>query len=137
MIYLYLARRDKRKVDIVTLFDGVCPLTLLPDIKPLQLPWQWEMEINYILQITPNSEIWIESAPTHEIFMDQLTARGYSNVPHSSDPQIWLSHVETDTPDKAALVRKGRKPVSLAADVVARLYHRHKMYKYQKSSPLA
>lgn len=136
MIYLYLTSRDKKKVDIITLFEGTCPTTRLPDIKGLQLPWQWEFEINYVINNYPNTELWIASAESYEQFQIALRKQGYLNTPASHEPHLWLSHIDTDIAERSDLIRKGRKPVQLEAGVITRLHHRHKMNKYQNSNPL-
>jgi hypothetical protein len=137
MIYLYLTSRDKKKVNIITLFEGTCPLTHLSDIKGLQLPWQWESEINYIINNYPNTEIWMTSADSYEQFQVALRNQGCANTPPSNEPHIWLSHIETDVAERSDLIRKGRKPVTLEAGVITRLHHRHKMSKYQTNKPLS
>lgn len=126
MIYLYLTSRDKKKVDIVTLFEGECPLTKLTNVNALQLPWQWETELTYLINNYPNTELWLNSSSSYETFKLDLRQQGYLTPPSSIEPLIWLSHVDTDIADRVDIIRKGRKPVRLDPGVLARLHHRHK-----------
>lgn len=82
-IYLYLARRDKKGIKILSIFSGNdCMATRLNDIKSLSLPNALEVDMyNKIFENRMLWEPWIESADNYNKLKEQLKKRGYSNVP--------------------------------------------------------
>ena len=88
-IYLYLARRDKMGMKILSVFSK--NQTLLPtrvkDLKQLNLSQQLHMEISRTVQKERMLwEVWMESAPSYIELKKSLKKRGYRNLPHSSVP---------------------------------------------------
>ena len=82
-IYLYLARRDKKEVKILSIFNGESlPATRVPEIKDLGLPAALETKIKAtIYQNRLMWETWIESAENSAQLKSNLIERGYKDVP--------------------------------------------------------
>jgi hypothetical protein len=87
-IYLYLARRDKSQVKILSIFKGEKLLaTRIPNIKDLNLPEILETKIG--MSVHQNRflwEVWIESAENSSQLKKSLIKRGYKDVPISGQP---------------------------------------------------
>jgi hypothetical protein len=89
--YLYLARRDKRGLKLVTILKGEsfvnAPLT---DLKELNLPPVWQREIEKI--IWNNRMLYeprIETAESFQELQGRLKHRGYTRLP--SGPVMMLN----------------------------------------------
>jgi hypothetical protein len=92
-IYLYLGKRDKKGVKVLTVFSGSkLPRSRVEDVKSLHLPDS--LEIGLIKTIFDNRlewEVWIESAKNFGELKDRLNKRGYKHIPmhtNSIYPQI-------------------------------------------------
>jgi hypothetical protein len=97
-LYLYLARRDKKSVQILAKFlstpisttrineDNISligiPIRILPAI-------QQEIYDNRMLW-----QAWLETANSYESFRTRLTKSGYVNIPLSSQPKFFMSTVQ-------------------------------------------
>ncbi len=89
-IYLYLARRDKKGVKILTVLNGKpCSPGRLIDVKKLGLPAILEQQISQrIYQDRMLWEPWIESADKFLELRKSLKNRGFSSLPLSSNPKF-------------------------------------------------
>jgi hypothetical protein len=97
-LYLYLARRDKKSVQILARFLSTpistaridesnisligMPTTILPAV-------QQEIYDNRMLW-----QAWLETADSYESFRVRLTKSGYTNIPLSSQPKFFISTVK-------------------------------------------
>lgn len=92
--YLYLARRDKSNIKILTILQGSeHPATRVPDIKQLNLATEIEQKI--IIQIKENKmlwELWLESAKDYVDLKSKLARRGYSGLPLTSNALFGLDY---------------------------------------------
>lgn len=83
-VYLYLARRDKKGIKILTSFnhsDAYFP-TKVTDLKQLNLSEDLYKSINK--EVSENKmlyELWIQSSDSFENLKKSLYKRGYSNLP--------------------------------------------------------
>ncbi len=87
-MYLYLGRRDKKGVQIVTVLDGpkVSP-TRLADLSVLNLPVQMAESVGQIIHDNRMYwEPWIESANSYMELRQALLKRGYRDLAISSRP---------------------------------------------------
>ncbi len=84
-LWLYLGRRDKKGIQIITIFTGhYQPPTRLTDLKGLNLLPAWQSEIESIIfNNRMLYETWIESQDTFADLITSLKARRYSNLPIS------------------------------------------------------
>ena len=78
-LYLYLARRDKRAIKILTTFRGhAVPPTRVQDIRQLGLPREMANKLNQIIQDDRLLwEPWVESAESFDQLRTSLSNRGY------------------------------------------------------------
>ena len=87
-MYLYLGRRDKKGVQIVTVLDGpkVAP-TRLTDLSALKLPAQMAESVEQIIYDNRMYwEPWIESADSYQDLRQALIKRGYRELAFNSRP---------------------------------------------------
>jgi hypothetical protein len=87
-MYLYLARRNKSQVRLLTILSGTeYPATRLTDVKKLGLPSGITAKLTaYIHENRMSWEPWIESAENFAELRKKLTARGFEGFPLSSSP---------------------------------------------------
>ncbi len=87
-LYLYLGRRDKKGVRVVTVLEG--PHThpvRVTDLKSLQLPSGIYEAVDQIVHDNRMYyEPWIEAADSYEDLKVSLTRRGYRDLYVSSKP---------------------------------------------------
>lgn len=94
-IYLYLTKRDKTGVRIITKFQGgkQTPIRLTNDyLNKLQLPSILNVEISQI--ISDNKmlwEPWIQSVETFDDFVTNLKNSGYKNIPNLNRQELKFS----------------------------------------------
>ena len=86
--YLYLAKRDKKGIKVLTTFPGKeFPATKINDLSTLNLPEHLEKPIEK--EIYDNRmlwEPWFEGAESYNDLVDSLKKRGYRNLPlHSGN----------------------------------------------------
>lgn len=89
-LWLYLARRDKKGVQIIAKFLSreLDPIKL-DNIKRLTLPESWEGKIfTYIEQNKIYWEPWIQTNSDFEDLKKSLRKRGYSDIPANGQPMI-------------------------------------------------
>ena len=86
MIYLYLARRDKKEVKILATFSGTgIHRTLIQDVNDLNLPDVYAGDIKQVFEEHKMLwEVWIESADTFQNLTNVLAKRGYHKMPRPS-----------------------------------------------------
>jgi len=109
-IYLYMGRRDKRGLKILTIFSGnSLARTRIEDIKVLRLPSAVE---NSLVKITHDNrflwEVWMESASNYTELKEKLRKRGYKNLPMRLD-QMYHSITQTLNPDLKSFEKKPKK----------------------------
>lgn len=87
-MYLYLGRRDKKGVQVVTVLDGPkLPPTRLIDLGALKLPSGMSEAVAQIIHDNRMFyEPWIESASSYQELRVALTKRGYCDLNLSSRP---------------------------------------------------
>ena len=89
-VYIYLARRDRNSVRIISkLGQGQCLATRLNNIKQLSLEFRHEVAIAQIAEKDKMDwELWIESAPSFQELKRQLAKRGYTGLPMNDKPTL-------------------------------------------------
>jgi hypothetical protein len=97
MIYLYLTKRDKKDVKLVTLLQGTCPTPMkLTDLSALDLPAAWTKTLEGIAASErTHYDLWMESASDVLELQRRLRGRGYKQIPIMTSPMVWLSAVPT------------------------------------------
>ena len=87
-LYLYLAKRDKKGIKIVSVFRGnQTNFQKVNDIEKLGLPKNMEDRINQVKHNERmNWELCIESAEDFKGLLRILGNRGYKNLPTSPNP---------------------------------------------------
>lgn len=102
MIYLYLTKRDKKDVKLVTMFQGSCPTRMrVADVGALDLPPAWERELARIAEADRmHYELWMEEADDVLDLQKTLKGRGLV-VPTMTAPLTWLSAIPTGLEDGA------------------------------------
>ena len=99
-IFLYLARRDKSAVKILSIFQGnSTPATRISNIKDLNLPKVLETKIGTtVYQNRFLWEVWIESAENSAQLRKNLITRGYNDLPIAGRP-LFAIRAEDDIGD--------------------------------------
>lgn len=90
-LYLYLARRDKTGVKVLSVFPNSAetPPLRVGDVKDLNLPPNVEAQVAQAAYDDRMLwEAWIESADDYEDLKRSLRERGYSRLPVSSSPKF-------------------------------------------------
>lgn len=120
-IYLYLARRNKKGIEVLSVLDGSEHTAVrITDIAMLKLPAKFQSRIQkYVHEHRMHWELWLESADSYAELKERLKSRGYQNVPFYSGPIIEpdkekvvanLKDVKTyivpDRPQKKTMLRK-------------------------------
>lgn len=112
-VYIYLARRDKGGVRILLVTRGNPVMsTRVDNIDILGLSVEVASELKQkIYDDRIYWEPWIESADTFEAYRAALKVRGYTNIPLSSQPEIYSvsSKPSVNTkvlPQKTIMIRK-------------------------------
>lgn len=89
-IWIYLGRRDKSGIKILSQFRGKKIMaTRITNLFDLQLPTDYHEFI--AKEIYDNRflyEPWVESASNYAAFKQQLSNRGYYNLPVSNMPKF-------------------------------------------------
>lgn len=83
IIWIYMARRDKTGIKILSQFKGkkIMP-TRIMSLPELKLPTDYEDVLSKIIyENRMMYEPWIESASDYASLRSQLKARGYTNIP--------------------------------------------------------
>ena len=113
-IYLYLGKRDKKGIKILTVFPGKeLSRARVDDIKSLHLPPDIELALQKTIQEYHLSwEMWIEEALDFNDLKNKLQKRGYKNIPLHADQLNPLKQFyntrKTPQPDISALRSKNR-----------------------------
>ena len=89
-IYMYLARRDKKGIKVLTVFEGKqITASRVSSIKNLGIP---DDLLNSIEDIIFNNrmywETWIECAENYQELRTNLKLRGYTNIPINNSPAV-------------------------------------------------
>ena len=81
-LYLYLARRDKKGMEVLTVLNGpAVPPTRIKDVTSLGLPRQLMSQLKQsIYDDRMYWEPWIEAADTYADLVQSLRKRGYTNI---------------------------------------------------------
>jgi hypothetical protein len=87
-IWLYLARRDKTGMEILTVLKGRRQLAVrVKDLLVLNLPPSWYVEIQR--KVEEKKMLWepfVESAADFDTLRENLKKRGYTNLPVNGQP---------------------------------------------------
>jgi|GEM_PF-4247403 len=96
-LYLYLARRDKKGVEILTILHGpAVPPTRVADVERLGLPRNLTEQLKQSIHDDRMYwEPWIEAADSYADLVATLKNRGYSNVPVTSFVRHFTSSEST------------------------------------------
>jgi len=89
-LWLYLAKRDKKGIQIIANFlcRDLDPIKL-DDIKRLALPLSWESKIfEYIQQNKMEWEPWVQTENDFDSLKRNLKTRRYSDIPANGQPMI-------------------------------------------------
>ena len=87
--------------------------TRIDDVQTIGLPLEIASELKQIIYDNRIYwEPWIQSADTFDDFRAALKIRGYTNIPLSSQPEIYSTTSSTTVnikllPQKTTMVRKG------------------------------
>lgn len=89
-LYLYLTRRDKKGLQIITILHGNQIIaTRLTNLKNLFLPDEISQSIQELIDNNKMYwEPWIESANDYNELKNKLQKRGYTNLPIHSPPML-------------------------------------------------
>lgn len=117
-IYLYLGKRDKKGVKVLTVLMGehTSP-NRITDLNELQLPNEVHKELEVMIHDNRMEwEPWIESANTYQELRASLKKRGYKNLPIHSMPMadstnLLTPHVANTEkmPAPAVMLQKPRR----------------------------
>lgn len=95
MIYIYLARRDKKEIKIVSVMQGKCIFTKLNDIQSLRLPPTLEDDLT---ELAYNHrmmwELCMEGFNSYQELFNSLTKRGFTCIPMAPVPMLSLPIVD-------------------------------------------
>ena len=82
-LFLYLARRDKQGIKLITVINGEQSVrTRLTDVQSLNLPKTWQNKIEkMIYENRMLYEPWIESAESFQDLKERLRDRGHCKLP--------------------------------------------------------
>ena len=109
-IYLYLARRDKKGIRVLSVISGndYFPPTRVNNIEDLNLPSKMESIISKeILENKMLWELWIEGAENYDSLRKSLKKRRYKNLPLS------YSSVCREYENKVHTPKEELKPIEL------------------------
>jgi hypothetical protein len=86
-IYLYMGRRDKKGVKILSVFPGInLPRSRVEDLRDLHLPSLMENAISKTIHENRFLwEVWMEGAERFDELKKRLEKRGYRNIPIHAD----------------------------------------------------
>jgi hypothetical protein len=92
-LWMYLARRDKKGVKIISKFYSrdIDPI-VIDDLKIFNLPSSWYGKIkSYIDDNLIYWEPWIQTAVNFDELKTNLKKRGYSELPANGSPMILVT----------------------------------------------
>ncbi|MCK9459699.1 MAG: hypothetical protein M0R80_08675 [Proteobacteria bacterium] len=114
-IYLYLGKRDKKGIKVLTVFPGKeLSRAKVDNIKSLHLPPDIELALQKTIQEHRFLwEIWIEEAADFNDLKTKLEKRGYRNIPIHAEQlnplkQFYNTTKTAPQPDISALRSKSR-----------------------------
>jgi len=86
IVWLYLARRDKAGIKLVSQFNGIKIIaTRISNLNDINLPLDYRDAISSIIyQNRFLYEPWIESSEDFSVLRKNLKLRGYTNIPESN-----------------------------------------------------
>lgn len=113
-MYLYLARRDKTGIRILSILKTQPRLaTRLDNIDSLNLPSNWSDQIKQIIYDNRMMwEPWVETSESFETLKKSLKNRGYTNLPLNGSPEFFAINTESpkvnlsSIPKRNTMVRK-------------------------------
>ena len=99
-LYLYLARRDKKGLRVISVFDGPeTPPVRLQDVSLLHLPRHMEADISRAIHENRMYwEPWLETAESYEALKRSVRARGYTSVPIHGNAVVPAQLTPVQTP---------------------------------------
>jgi len=109
-VYLYLARRDRSAVKLLTVFrpmeKKISP-SRVSDIADLKLPTDLERSLSKtIYDERMYWEPWIQSAANYNVLRDSLRKRRFKNVPLVPDPLHPIGIIRKTEPRTAELPKR-------------------------------
>lgn len=119
MIFVYLARRDKQGIRLLTVGQGdlASPIRLA-DAEAAGLDPSWRKALApHIDSSVMSSEVWIESAQDFPALAKRLQARGYRFDPVQT-PVAW---VRSASPTGQGRFTPGDRPAQIPWDVLKRM----------------
>ena len=115
-IYLYLARRDKSSIRILSILGfGICLPTRLNDDNLQRLSLGYAKESNILNIVTSEKmdwELWVESSESFQSLKQSLSQRGYRGFPLNDNPELFTmgSMISQETlnqlPNQKTMLRK-------------------------------
>src|SRR3972149_678995 len=83
-LYLYLGKRDKTGIKMVSLVQGPKITARISDVKQLNLDTKWEQRLSRIMYDNRmDYELFVEHADDYQELREKLKAKGYGNIPSS------------------------------------------------------
>lgn len=128
MIYLYLTKRDKKDMKLVTMFQGEFPASMrVENLTSLDLPPTWHSALKEVVdQERMHYELWIESADDMTELQKRLRGRGYKNLPIITAPLVLLGAIPTGVEDdRGGRLFKGAMAPSLCPIAVKKMHLAH------------
>jgi len=119
MIFLYLLKRDRKDVKLLTVFQGEGPTLRLTSLDDLALPFPWRAALEQQVEAHKmNYDLWMESAEgTHELQI-QLRRRGITQAPPINKPIVKLASLGKEGD---GIFRPGNRPPRLAQTTLRKL----------------
>lgn len=98
-LYLWLGRRDKTAVRILSILRGKKQSpTRVDDLNLLNLPTVWSKQIEKIIYDNRLLwEPWIETSVSFDAFRNGLRKRNYSNIPINPRPEFFSPYLPSTT----------------------------------------
>lgn len=107
-IYLYLGRRDKNGIRLLSKFLGRKQLPIrIDDVNSLQLPVIWQTQLNQIIfEQRMLWEPWLESADSYDELRAMLKVRGYTNIPINAQLELNFANLQTPSINVSHLIQR-------------------------------
>jgi hypothetical protein len=114
MLYLYLAKRNKSQIKILSVLrGGECPPIRVTDVKKLSLPLSLTAKLEkQIHEDRMQWEPWIESAESYTALAKSLQKRGFKSLPLCGSPmfEVELEKIITSEQERQKVTAKLDKP---------------------------
>lgn len=88
-LYIYLGKRDKMGIKMVSLVQGPKMTARITDVKQLNLDPKWEQRLSRIMYDNRmDYELFVEHADDYHELRDKLKQKGFGNIPASCSFQF-------------------------------------------------